>query len=566
MASGTGMSAAPSPPRLEPNCDVRKLPISPTEAFILSRIDGVSGVLDLSNATGLPESIIVDALDHLSAVGAIVYAGARRSPPAGEGNANGPRGPAAAQAPDEPRDTREAPRAPRPDGGRRSGVERVVRYDRSLLDEEVDIPMDQRMDVLELFFSIDVVNHYDLLGVPQDADRKAIKQAYFERATILHPDRFFGKNIGSYRSRIERVFTALTKAHDTLTKRQSRADYDAYLDSRQETIGLRSSRLPQPPSQRPADEVRSIPPVPPPPSVAEALLSDPSARDRALLNPVLTEAALTGHPLAHADQGGFSQVLADPVHAIDVGEVRVKSDTATSTAPRSPQPSNLADDAARKQMARKLKGASQPPATGPPGDGGVDGARQALEANLRARYEARLKDPTAPMRFLALAAEAERAQSWASAVNALKAALDLSPDDPRVRSELMRVELLADRAYAGKFAEQARYEERDGQYERAARSYERAARGKNSGELYALAALCQLRADGGGRRAVELARRAVALGPTHVPSRIALARAYFHEGMTASALAELARALEVEPKNEEAKRLQGEFKKASSPG
>ncbi len=96
--------------------------------------------------------------------------------------------------------------------------------------------------------------------------------------------------------------------------------------------------------------------------------------------------------------------------------------------------------------------------------------------------------------------------------------------------------------------------------------YERAARGKNSGELYALAALCQLRADGGGRRAVELARRAVALGPTHVPSRTALARAYFHEGMTASALAELARALEVEPKNEEAKRLQGEFKKVSSPG
>ncbi len=93
------MSAAPSPPRLEPNCDVRKLPISPTEAFILSRIDGVSGVLDLSNATGLPESIVLDALDHLSAVGAIVYPGARRSPPAGDTNANGTRAPDAPQAP-----------------------------------------------------------------------------------------------------------------------------------------------------------------------------------------------------------------------------------------------------------------------------------------------------------------------------------------------------------------------------------------------------------------------------------------------------------------------------------
>lgn len=422
------------------------------------------------------------------------------------------------------------------------------------------------MDVLELFFSVDVLNHYDLLGVPQDADRKAIKQAYFERATVLHPDRFFGKNIGSYKARIERVFTALTKAHDTLTKRQSRADYDSYLESRQETIGLRSSRLPEPPSQRPPSEVHIIPAAPPPPSVAETLLSEPSARDQALLNPILTEAALSGHPLANAEEdGGFSRVLADQVHAGDVGEVRVRAVGAHASAPRSPQPSS-SDDAVRRQMARKLRSASQPPSNPPPADPTLEGARQALEANLRARYEARQKDPGAANRFLAMAAEAERAQSWASAVNALKAALDLSPDDPHVRSELARVELLADRAYAGKFAEQARYEERDGQYERAARSYERAARGKNSAELYAMAALCQLRADGGGRRAVELSRHAVAISPTHIPSRLALARAYFHEGMTASALAELTRALEVDPKHEEAKRLQAEFKKSGSPG
>jgi len=530
MASGTGTSAAPIPPRVEPNCDVRRLPISPTEAFVLSRIDGTSGVRDLSNATGLPESTVAEALEHLSAVGAIVYGAAKASTATKPSTPTQESAPARESAPRSPSPT--PPGTPRPesqsgprvavrdaaptDPARGSGIERVVRYDRSLLEEEVDIPMDQRMDLLDLFFAIEVVNHYDLLGVPFDADRKAIKQAYFERVNVLHPDRFFGKRIGSYKARIERVFTALTKAHDTLTKRQSRADYDAYLESRQETIGLRSSRLPTPPSRPPTEGPAAIPAPAKTPSVF--------------------------------DDG--------------VGAAREASDGPARTEAMPQAPRTLTTDDARRQMARKLKGASQPPPAAEPEPGAAPGTREALEAHLRARYEARLKDPTAKNRFLALAAEAERAQSWSSAVNALKTALEVSPDDPKIQEELVRVELLADKAYAGKFVEQARYEESDGQFERASRSYERAARGRGSPELYAHAALCQLRADGGGRRAVELARRAVSLGPTHVGARIALARAYFHEGMTASALAEVTRALEVDPKHEEAKRLLAEFKKS----
>jgi len=537
------MSAAQNLPRLEPDCDVRKLPISPTEAFVLSRIDGASSVLDLSNSTGLPESTIAEALAHLAAVGAIRY-----TPPGSTTNLKSPTPPGnesaksagneaskstgvSAEAGKQGDSSSSPQRAPssKAVGARTSGVERVVRYDRSLLEEEVDIPLDQRMDLLDLFFSIEVVNHYDLLGVAPEADRKAIKQAYFERVAVLHPDRFFGKNTGSYKARIERVFTALTKAHDTLTKKQARADYDSYLESRQETVGLRSSRLPKPPSDPPVVEERIIPGPARAPAVPEEFLA--------------SAAALGMQP----------------------GAVEVRD---TESGPRTPATSTLtpgASDDARRHMARKLKaGATQPPPSGAPLAEAqtLEGSRQALEAHFRARYEARLKDPTAPTRFMALAAEAERAQSWASAVNALKTALELQPEDPKILAELARVELLADKAYSGKFIEQARYEERDGQFERAARSYERAARGRGSAELYIHAATCQLRADGGGRRAVELARRAVALGPTFVPARVTLARAYFQEGMLASAVAEVARALEVDPKNEEAKRLQAEFKKS----
>jgi len=477
---------------------VRKLPLSPTEGFVLSRIDGASTAVDLSHATGLPESTVVEALARLRHLGAIRYP---EAPPASS-----------------PRPAASAPRPPSGPGGApvlesapvssAKPALPAVEYDASLLIEEVEIPLEQRKELLDLFFAIDIATHYELLGVPLEADRKEVKQAYFERVNALHPDRFFGRSIGSYKARIERVFTALTKAHDTLTKRQARADYDAYLASRKETTGLRSSRAPTPEATPSPDAI---------PAPARA--------------PQLSEA--------------LSETDSVPPRASSV-------------------PPTAGDDAARRHMAKRLKNASMPPPAAPErGEAQAENARRAAEADLRARYDARQKDPSAANRFLLLAGESERTQSWASAVNALKAALDLQPDDPKLLAELARVELLADKAYAGKYVEQARYEEHDGQYDRAARSYERAARGRGSAELYAHAALCQLRVASGGRRAVELARKAVALGPTHAGARLALARAYFLEGMAASAIAEATRALEVDPKNDEAKRLLAEFKKSS---
>jgi cytochrome c-type biogenesis protein CcmH/NrfG len=538
MASGTSTSAASTPPHLAGGCDIRKLPITPTEAFVLSRIDGQSRVLDLSHATGLPESLVIDALERLSALGAIVYSGGARAPTDPQG---GPE-------PNQRDASQERPVAGSGSAGSGSATaaRRRITYDPSLLDEEVEISLEQRKELLELFFAIEVYSHYELLGVPPDADRKAIKQAYFERVNVLHPDRFFGRNIGSYKARIDRVFTALTKAHDTLTKRQARADYDSYLESRKETVGIRSSRAPTPPSQPPGEAEQVIPA----PARTPILIPDTITRER--LTP-------TGLPLDRLTPDGLM-----PLGPTDERMSQELLGASTIPPPGRP-PGATNDDARRQQMARKLKAsASQPPPSIPPqgNEDPLESASRALEANLRARYETRLKDPTAPTRFLAMAAEAERAQSWASAVNALKTALELKPDDAKIQAELARIELLADRAYAGKFVEQARYEERDGQFERAARSYERAARGRGSADLYTHAALCQLRADGGGRRAVELARRAVTLAPTHVPSRLALARAYFQEGMTASAVAEATRALEVDPKNEEAKRMQAEFRKS----
>ena len=51
------------------------------------------------------------------------------------------------------------------------------------------------------------------------ADKKAIKDAYYVLAAEYHPDRYFRKRLGTFKSKMEAVFNRLTVAHDTLTRK-----------------------------------------------------------------------------------------------------------------------------------------------------------------------------------------------------------------------------------------------------------------------------------------------------------------------------------------------------------
>jgi curved DNA-binding protein CbpA len=107
---------------------------------------------------------------------------------------------------------------------------RSQRYPEEELDEpDVDLERDHRRQVLDLFYDLDDLDHYTLLGLTREADKKSIKRAYYDLAAKLHPDRFFRKKLGSFKSKMEVVFARITSAHDTLTDKQAKADYDAYL-------------------------------------------------------------------------------------------------------------------------------------------------------------------------------------------------------------------------------------------------------------------------------------------------------------------------------------------------
>ncbi len=88
---------------------------------------------------------------------------------------------------------------------------------------------------------------YELLGVPPDAEREAIQQAFYDLSRQWHPDRFFRKDLGDYEERVEAVFVAITEAWRTLGNDAGRYAYD---------LENRALIDPAPPAWRPSMRAR----------------------------------------------------------------------------------------------------------------------------------------------------------------------------------------------------------------------------------------------------------------------------------------------------------------------
>lgn len=85
------------------------------------------------------------------------------------------------------------------------------------LNESVDLPLDRKRDILEREALLGR-DHWTVLGLKPGASAEAVKAAYFQASRLFHPDRYYGKNLGSYQSRLERIFHRLSEAHSALSE------------------------------------------------------------------------------------------------------------------------------------------------------------------------------------------------------------------------------------------------------------------------------------------------------------------------------------------------------------
>ncbi len=486
---------------------MRSLPIGPEEAFVLTRIDGRSGAGEIAATTGLSAERVSEILSRLAGLGAVIYGvPAAQAKPVVEATGLPPTG-----------------RLQHPviesveEGSSRSSHPAAALYDPSELDEEVELNRQRKRQILDTYYRLDSADYYELLGVERHAEKKEIKGAYYQVVSLFHPDKYFGKQLGSFKAKLERIFQTLTEAHDTLTRKATRTEYDAYINSQRRTRALDRMLTDDRHRAREVDQVKRL------------IEQQARVQERASARPPAKPPATPGP--------------------------RISSPPPPADAQRSNHPD---DDVRRKQAARRLRPSAPPPqasSSRPPNSASRGGVQEIVTDNVRARYDERLSQArdSQVAHYRQAAVTALAAKDPVSAANALRIAAGLAPEDKQLGAEYTRVQDLANAALAESYLEQGRYEERNGHFAEAALSYERAARGRpTSGELFERAARCLVEGNLNLPKALELAERAVKLADASVAPRVTLARALLAAGQVPRARAEIERALTIDSNDETA--------------
>jgi hypothetical protein len=135
-------------PRLAPGCDPASLSLTPSEGYLLSRIDGLTPVSLLRQMGALPPADVDRCIARWEKEGVIVYAGrgaemSKPLPPPPPQHAARPA----------------APKAPKPPS---AGV-----------DPSLDLSVEMQERVIEFEARL-ALPYHEILGVPRDADTRAI--------------------------------------------------------------------------------------------------------------------------------------------------------------------------------------------------------------------------------------------------------------------------------------------------------------------------------------------------------------------------------------------------------
>lgn len=252
--------------RVAPGFDPLAARISPDEYFVLSRVDGRLTLRELLLATGLPVDRGIAIVVKLRGAGALLLPG-ETTPPAiavvpplaaakPARHPTPPRG-VARQAPPVDMPTERLPRNLVATGVdaptlRRAGAPEEPAADDELrlpdpsgdeiaaLTEDCELPDHERRRILAMQRRVAARDPWVLLGVPRGAEAKALKRAYFKLSKDIHPDRFYGKKLGSFGDRLAGVFEAVSRAYARLTSPEAARASGAF-----QAVGTEQPQTPQ---------------------------------------------------------------------------------------------------------------------------------------------------------------------------------------------------------------------------------------------------------------------------------------------------------------------------------
>lgn len=237
-----------------PRFDPMSATFGAEEYFVWTRFDGATSVKDLLLMTGLPIDRGIAIVRALRKVGAVLLPGekpedalerAAMTARVEKIENSRPTQPmsavqvAALTGADTVRTGRSAPVA--------GGVAQVMDPDpaeQAALAEANDLSDEERRRILGALRLADAADPWLLLGVARGTDKRTLKRAFFERSKTFHPDRYYGRRLGSFAARLHAVFEAITRAHADLTDARARpADGEPVAPSAPQTPGEYAAEL-----------------------------------------------------------------------------------------------------------------------------------------------------------------------------------------------------------------------------------------------------------------------------------------------------------------------------------
>lgn len=176
----------------DPMSRYQYLPLTPQEAYVLSRIDGALDVDSLLLIAGGTRSVASKVLYALLSCGLVEW---------------------------------------KTDGiPRRESIGTAATLNVEVSSEPTEPPPGHADLVRKTWRRIDWLSHYELLGVPRNASPEEIRRAYFEQSRLFHPDLDHRADLAGLDKELSAVFERLKVAYDTLADAPVRAQYDRTLD------------------------------------------------------------------------------------------------------------------------------------------------------------------------------------------------------------------------------------------------------------------------------------------------------------------------------------------------
>lgn len=451
------------------------LPLSSTEGYLFSRLDGMLTVDELCATVGLEldeVSRIVNKLVELNVVDVIEMSAADDDEPTVKGQL----------------------------------LEEIIGNTGAAV-PAADIPDELSLEVRQLLNTMRIrvqnANYYEMLGIPPTSSRGSIRKAYFDLSKKLHPDSYFGKNLGKYRLIMEDVFGKVTEAYETLSRKDRRVKYDEYI----------------------ADQIRAW---------------DMERRLRGEVTPP-----------------------PEPVDESKEGEAETQQQPAPPRRPTPPPPARIGRESDLHRRIRQERGRSalmklinMTPTGDMAGKARATAKAVASSIVIPEPPAGASTEATLAYRYAKSGVEALELNDLDSAMNFLQLATQLVPQDRNIRTAEEAVRTKAQGTLSRTYERQGRYEEEAGHYLQAAASFSKALDIKSDDhQLMHRVALNLLRGDGNYDTAKDLARQAVKGEPKDVGYRVTLAEIYLKKGWESDATRELDAARELDPNNARVVRL-----------